>query len=457
MSQAFYHAVFTENFKSACFKNNIAIIDEVLKIKLTYKELHLRVMEKQKNIKNKLIEENLDNEKKGLIALNINKNSNFIIAQLACSYLDLPFLPLDTVQKNRNNEIISIIKPILILTDNEIIYYPEYQKFPREADYVIFSSGSTGNPKGIIMKGQPAINIVSQQASIIGMKPGDKYIWLLSPAFDASLSDIYSTFVSRGILIIPNFDTTKIKKLCKYIQDEKIAYMDLPPSMFYLFYKVLNNYKLDSLKGIVFGGESASEIIIKSMCERFNMFQAYGPTETTICSSMNKINVNSNIYDIGTPLNNVEFKILNNELLISGNMLSLGYFDNEILNKDKFIKIDDIIWFKTGDYVSLIENQYIYKGRLDRQFKINSQLISPEEIENKAIRYGASFSHVHFDGKIHLYYQGELQIELFKESLATYMIPNFIHSTNHIDNISNLLNSNHKFDHKLFLKKINDI
>lgn len=449
MSKSFFNAVF-DNLQD--FKDLVAIEDYALQIKLTYDELHQEVLKFQKSLFN-----SIPTDGNGVAAILTGKNIHFIIAQLACNSLNIPFLPLDSSQEQRNLEIIQSIKPMCIISSElEIQIMPNYSEMPPHCEYAIFSSGSTGKPKGILMKGAPAINIVSQQAKIIDIQPSDKYLWLLSPAFDASLSDIYSTFVARGTLVIPNFATTQIKQLCLTIEKHLISYIDLPPSMFNLFSKTIKKHPQHKLKGIVFGGESAPENITKDLATKISLFQAYGPTETTICSSMIKIKQNSRIDNIGQPLSGVTYKVENNELLISGDILSIGYFDNKQLNENKFVVQNGVTWYKTGDCVELIDEQYIYRGRIDRQFKFHSQLICPEEIEAKALKFGASFCHIYFDGKIHMYYVGELNYEKFSNSLVSYMKPHFVHQLKDIKDFNELLNSNHKFDHKKFLSKLNN-
>lgn len=450
MKKSFFKSVFTEQ---SLQEDLIAIIDKTSNKKFSYKKLYEEVLIMSNLIKHEIKKYHKE-PVSGIVAINTHKNSKFLIAQLACSTLGLAFLPLDNKQKQRNSEILNEIKPLVIIDDDSILAFPSFNTIDEDCEYLIYSSGSTGKPKGILMKGEPAIHIVSQQAQLIGIKPKDKYLWLLSPAFDASLSDIYSTLTSMGTLVIPNFDTHEIKKLCKTIEEDSINFLDLPPSMFSLFYKNINKFNSTSIKAIVFGGETAPETITQQLSKQFNLFLAYGPTETTICSSMKKIDSNTKSSDIGLPLHGVSYHIVDNELLISGNVISLGYYNNEVLNNSKFININNKLWFKTGDCVLYNDNSYHYKGRVDRQFKFHSQLISPEEVEMKALSFGATLCHVAFDGKIHLYYQGKLNIDALKSSLATYMVPHFFYDINHIKDISQLLNSNHKIDHKLFLNKI---
>lgn len=419
---------------------SIALIDMNTGKMFSYKDLEQEVSKYAKSLEKRL-------SGNGCVVLNVEKNYQFIIAQLAMSKLGKPFLPLDKKQINRNKDIIANINPEAIIFDSEnISIYSEYTKIDEACEYIIYSSGSTGKPKGILLKGEPAINIVSQQAEIIGIQKKERYLWLLNTAFDASLSDIYSTFVAGATLVIPNFESTEVKKLVNAIIDYEINYIDLPPSMFKIFCNLSAKNNLISLKTIVFGGETAGQSETQELAKRFKMVQAYGPTETTICSSMNVVDNLWISSDIGKPMNMVEYLIEDSELLIAGDVVCLGYFQNDLLNKTRFIERDGKLFYKTGDVVELIDGKYIYKGRKDRQFKFHSQLICPEEIEAKAQLAGATFAHINYDEKMYLFYQGDLDKIIFESSIATYMKPNkYILLKGEIEQY---LNANMKINHK---------
>lgn len=431
----------TGAFYSATFQGNlhlIAIEDLNSQISLTYSELQQEVFHLAKKI------EHLKNSN-SCVVLDMLKTKDFIIAQLACSYLSLAFVPLDFSQEERNNLIVETVKPSCIINSlDEMYFFDDYQIFPEDCEYIIFSSGSTGKPKGILLKGAPAIDVVTQQAKIIGIEPGESYLWLLNPAFDASLSDIYSTFVAKGKLVIPNFPSRQIKSLMHTLTYHVINYIDLPPSMFKIFENSLTSHPL-SLKAIIFGGETAPLKETISLSKRFKMIQAYGPTETTICSSMNVVDDDWIPSNIGQPLDGLTFSVVNQELYISGNMLCIEYLNNDELNSSRFLN-NPVRTYKTGDIVEFVNGNYHYKGRKDRQFKFHSQLICPEEIEDIATTCGANLAHVKFDGKITLIYQGNFDKNRFEQLVASYMKPHFYEELS--GNLTDYLNSNMKINHK---------
>jgi len=319
--------------------------------------------------------------------------------------------------------------------------YQNYQTYPSDCDYIIFSSGSTGKPKKIMLSAAPVVEVVKSQARAIELAPGAHFLWLLNPAFDASLSDIYATLLSGAHLVVSDLRPSEIKKIAQTIAKHGITHCDVPPVVFSIWrkYQALQPALFRSLQHIVFGGEKASESECVLLSRHFFLYNAYGPSETTICSSLYSLGRDLQSHDarrIGAPLPGVRYKVVNDELHIGGEHCALGY-DDELLNH-KFYEENEanasdqkgtkiIRWYKTGDKVSIDEQEnYLYLGRLDRQFKHHGQLVCPEEIEVCAMRSGAAQARVEYvDEKIILFYAGDLyDPKKMIQYLPAWMIPN---------------------------------
>lgn len=294
--------------------------------------------------------------------------------------------------------------------------------FDENISHIYFSSGSTGKPKGIKLSDIPLVDVVLQQARMIHLNKNKKFAWLLSPSFDASLSDIYMTLCVGAELHICQFSQKKIKTLHQYFQDYQITHSDISPSIL-PFLKIENLF----LEAIIFGGEIGNEDVIQNLSKKVKMFNAYGPTEATICTSLKKINKNWNSHNIGKPLMGVEYWIGNHqELYIAGNHLCIGYLSEE-LNQKKFMNQNGKRYYKSGDLVEYKNQEYFYKGRLDRQFKYHGILISPEEIEYLAKKFGCREALCTNIGKYKIYYTGKIKEkklkELFLENIPKEMMP----------------------------------
>lgn len=378
-----------------------------------------------------------DKQKSGLIYL--KKNEYAIIFQLVLNCTHNVFTSLDiATPKDRVNDIRNQLDSqwIISLEDfseqgYEVTYIGDKFKvwekqssktYDEKVSHIYFSSGSTGKPKGILLSAEPVVHVVKEQAKIIGMNESKRFAWLLSPSFDASLSDIYVTLLSGGELHICCFSQGKVKTLIQYFKENKITHSDISPSVLPLL--DLRNLFLES---VIFGGEVANENIIKKCAESINMYNAYGPTENTICSSLKKVDQAWICQNIGNPIKNVEFVVSeNNELLISGNNLCIGYM-NDTLNQQKFFIKNGVRYYKTGDLVEYKNSEYFYMGRIDRQFKNNGVLISPEEIEQYARDAGCIEAKCHKEKKFTLYYQGNIKEQdlrtLLEKRLNKNMIP----------------------------------
>ena len=112
------------------------------------------------------------------------------------------------------------------------------------------------------------------------------------------------------------------------------------------------------------------------------MVNVYGPTEATVCTSLNVCTAAWELPLLGDALPGVTYKIIDGELHIGGNMLARGYLNQPELTAQKFIMIDDERFYKTGDRVHLHPDGSLeFLGRIDRQFKLRGQLVEPDEVE----------------------------------------------------------------------------
>lgn len=401
-----------KQFLAACeqYPGNACITD---KETLTYGEVKKRV---QQNI------QLITAPSKTCALIYLPKSMNIIAWQLAMNAKNIAFVTLEYGQPSRMEAARNQCKPSFIVTlkDTEIVIEnctdPQYY----DCSYIVFSSGSTGEPKKIMLQDAPVIEVILAQAKITNMNSTKTFLWLLNPAFDASLSDIYMTLFSGGRLVVTNHKPSDIKSLAKIIETHQVTHTDIPPVVFNIWLRFIKDKsKLPSLEHIIFGGEKADAKICHELRKFFHLYNAYGPTETTICSSLRTVDDSWVAEDIGLPLPGVEYKIVDGELHIGGHC-AVGY-GNEVLDK-KFYTTNKK-WFMSGDLVEFKNNSYHYLGRKDRQFKHNGQLVCPEEIESAALKCGANIARVEYNDKIILRFSGLLNKEKMTQYLPLWMIP----------------------------------
>ena len=269
--------------------------------------------------------------------------------------------------------------------------------------YVMFTSGTTGRPKGIAVSNRNVIKLVYDRGSI-SINEDDRVLQWSNYSFDGSTYDIYSSLLKGASLyLIKDSWSSDADELSRVMEEENITVCFMTTALF----NTLVDIHIDSLKGLrklLFGGEMVSLSHVRralSVLGEGKIVHVYGPTETTVYAtshSIDRINEDG-IIPIGKPLSNTQLYVLNGlqepvptgvagELYIGGDGVSLGYVNNPELTKEKFIqnpfnknKTDRL--YRTGDMVRMLPDGSIeYLGRTDEQVKIRGYRIELGEIES---------------------------------------------------------------------------
>jgi acyl-coenzyme A synthetase/AMP-(fatty) acid ligase len=378
----------------------------------------------------------------GLIAL--EKTERIVWLQLALNKNKCIFATTDlTIPKERRRRFLDVLNPKWVFSQpgaeplafEGFRFIGEFKNvdvwergvsttYPTSVSHVCFSSGTSGQPKAIALKSKPLVSVVQQQADLLDCKKGSKYAWVLSPSFDASLSDVYVPLLSGATLHVCGFRQTEVKKLQSYFKAHEITHADLSPAML----PVLKNKLPETLRHVVFGGEVANESIVRDMAKTRAMYNAYGPTEATVCTHLKKVDESWTSRCLGVPLNGVHSKISEKgELWLSGEGLCVGYLDDN-LNQEKFeCDPKGVRWYKTGDRVEERAGEWYFLGRLDRQFKRHGVLVCPEEIERAAMGMGCESALCLSVPEFELIYTGaptseEIKLQL-QNQLGGWMVP----------------------------------
>ncbi|MFT7901178.1 MULTISPECIES: amino acid adenylation domain-containing protein [Flavobacteriaceae] len=269
---------------------------------------------------------------------------------------------------------------------------------PSETAYIIYTSGSTGNPKGVEISHKSLLNFLISIRNNQNFTSEDVLFSVTTQSFDISILEFYVPLISGASVYIANKRILNEPKTLK----EKIKVVGTTiiqgtPS----FYQLLFNSGWEGNRNIkaLCGGDLLSNKLTSKLLENFSeVWNMYGPTETTIWSSAKKIEKEDDSNNIGKPINNTKLYILNKNLervsigtlgsiYIGGDGLAKGYYKNKKLSKKKFINnpfnVKERI-YETGDIGKWNkEGEILFQGRNDFQVKVRGYRIETGEIECK--------------------------------------------------------------------------
>lgn len=371
----------------------------------TYRDI-LDATDKYKNIK-------------GRVLYHGEKNADYIIILFASLMYKFTIIPIDKKQPKNRVEIIkkdSSANYEYQLNELRLIHNETHKHSPQ---YIIYTSGTTGIPKGVMISSETIYPIIENQIKTMGLK-NENIFFFVSIGFDASISDILCSFFSGSCLYINDSLIKKPKYLKRFLIDHRITYIDIPPS-----YLRLIDFKNSSVQKILVGGEQVHFNLLKGILEqKIKVFNAYGPTETTICTSLTQILDND--ISIGIPFPHIKYIIKDNKLYIGGDCLAIGYTNEDETNK-RFIKHNGERIYESGDIITYKNNKFYFLGRDDSQIKKNGQMINLEEIESiLSNNFNDDFIVKYEEQKIVVYYKSDSSNnykDFLLKSLPQYMQP----------------------------------
>lgn len=267
--------------------------------------------------------------------------------------------------------------------------------------YVIYTSGSTGKPKGVMIEHLGFSNVILDQIGAFQLTPKDRVLQFASISFDASVSEIFTTLVSGATLVLlPSTEICLGEDLYNVLKNKKISVVTLTPSVL----NTLPSKDLPDLKTLVSAGESCTKKLIDYWAARLRFLNAYGPTESTICASMNLCRLVDDSISLGNPIANTALYLVDEqmkqvpvgetgELCIASVGLARCYINLPSLTESRFVKnpFNDGIstrLYKTGDLCRRISEDAIeWVGRIDNQVKISGIRVDLDELAHVLREY----------------------------------------------------------------------
>ncbi len=268
--------------------------------------------------------------------------------------------------------------------------------------YLIYTSGSTGRPKGVQVSHRGIHNLVEVQALTFNLQPEDHILQFSSMSFDASIWEICMALGTGATLCL---DTENIllagPSLRQTLELLAVSIITLPPSVL----AALPDEGLQQLRTIIVAGETCQRELVERWAPTYNFFNAYGPTESTVCATFTQCYAGSSSPpSIGRPIARTQIYILDEllepiptgvtgEVYIGGVPLARGYLHQEDLTADRFVpdpfsQEPGSRLYKTGDLARYSADGNIhYIGRKDHQVKLRGFRIELGEIETVIGQY----------------------------------------------------------------------
>ncbi|MBP0903704.1 amino acid adenylation domain-containing protein [Mariniflexile gromovii] len=268
--------------------------------------------------------------------------------------------------------------------------------------YILYTSGSTGKPKGVPISHKNLVNFLFSISKEPGITENDKLLAITTISFDIAGLELFLPLLNGACIIMVDAETARNGELLHDIlKTKKISIVQATPTT----WKMLLESKWEQPLPItaLCGGEAlTSELAQKILSKCKKLWNMYGPTETTIWSTIKEIKPDDELITIGKPIANTQVFLLNasgllakpgtiGEITIAGDGVAEGYWKRPELTAEKFIKNTfnsntNTLLYKTGDLGILLPSNNIQcLGRTDHQIKIRGYRIEPEEIEKNLI------------------------------------------------------------------------
>jgi len=421
------------------------------------------------------------------IAIYIDRSISCILAMLGVAYSGNFYTVLDTeMPLSRVEKILDTLQPEAFLTvrenaeqiaqvagetqvffledlvmqgvDEELIADAGRKILPTDILYVLFTSGSTGDPKGVVTPHESVIRYIEAVTKDYDITANDSSVLQAPLYFVMAVVEIFSPLcVGCTTHIVPKMYYAFPAYIMKYIEEHKITMLYWVPSALSLIVrmKAFGLADISSVKKVIFGGEVMQIPPLKAWMEELpeaTFINAYGPTESTDGTTYYKVDrefADNDRLPIGIPFSNIGVLVLdeNNqavsepgkqgELCIYGPSIAYGYYRRQDLTDAVFVQnpvntcYPEKI-YRTGDLVEF--NQYgemEFAGRKDFQIKHMGHRIELGEIEaNAASVSGVEENACFYDNekqRIIMYYSGEIDRKALKTHLKAlvpeYMVP----------------------------------
>ncbi|XME03521.1 amino acid adenylation domain-containing protein [Lachnospiraceae bacterium C1.1] len=269
--------------------------------------------------------------------------------------------------------------------------------------YILYTSGTTGKPKGVAVTNANVCHYVRAFANEFHPHKGDIMLQHSVCSFDIFVEEVFTTVLAGAALAIPSDEERKdVKKLIDFIKEKKVTMLSGFP---YLLQEINELETIpDSIRLLISGGDVIRASYVTNLLGKVEVYNTYGPSETTVCASYlrcTKENIlEDGTFPVGKPVLGTEIKIMDEEgnelpdgeigeLCIFGNGVSNGYIGDRRLENKAFVDTPKGRMYRSGDLgYYLPDGNIAFLHRKDTQIMIKGKRVEVSEVENVLAKSG---------------------------------------------------------------------
>jgi D-alanine--poly(phosphoribitol) ligase subunit 1 len=349
-------------------------------------------------------------EKHTPVAVIGHKEPEMLVAFLACIKAGHPYVPIDSMLPARRVDgVVSIADPALVLTAEKIAALstgeaaaPARVVSPEDVLYIMFTSGSTGQPKGVPITIGAVGRFVDWMIENHAPRPGEVFLNQVVFSFDVSVMDTWTSLTTGGtIFSVTRDDIANPQQLFSSLATSEITTWVSTPSFAQLCLaeRSFGRSMLPRVERFLFCGEALSADTAAQLLDRFDgvdVWNYYGPTEATVATTALRIDrdiiARHPILPIGRPMPGVDVFVADErlepietsrrgELIVVGPNVSPGYLHRRDLTERVFFEREGRPAYRTGDWGHRDNGLLFFEGRMDSQIKLNGYRIELGDIE----------------------------------------------------------------------------
>lgn len=260
------------------------------------------------------------------------------------------------------------VSPIIYLSQDlpmvatQPIHAPPLSLLPEDPAYVVYTSGTTGQSKGVVASHRALLNEAWAMRKELGLSAADAMLQFADLSFDVAAEEIFTTLLSGGVLVLPPpQQVLPLSELLALVEQHRLTALSLPVSYFHEWVRVLHQHPVPTcIRLIITGAETVLAPRLAAWFEYFQQqdrpapvfYNAYGLSETTITNTLYRAQASlppgAQSVPVGRPIANIRIYILDpdgnptpigvpGELYVGGECLALGYLNQPALTRERFI------------------------------------------------------------------------------------------------------------------------